>query len=275
MPCRAGHASGPTKHARLRDTAVWAAISMALLAGCGSTRGSTPPTASRRPRLGGCVKMWNRAKLGEGRVMASANAAHGRRVLVFAFSDGVCGVAFPSTVARGRDAAGVYVSDLRGDYPLGKNPLSGPADEPPPAGPLAAMADGHTNARIAIPGGTIIADRGAAMPILRSTFLDTHSDCEEIPAPASPHNPSPASYRVLATTASCSWTRTLVWGWSAAEGVAPGAIAPRALAPIAGWRCEGTDLTQRLQAYNQVTCTTSTSSVTAEREEPNLASQGT
>ena len=137
------------------------------------------------------------------------------------------------------------------------------------------MADRHTNARIAVPGGTMIPEQGTPMPILRSTFLDTHADCESIPTPPSTRNSSPASYRILSTTVSCSWTRTLLWAWSAAEAIAPGAIAPAAQAPIAGWRCVGSDLAQRLVAYNQVTCSTATSTVTAQREEPQLAGQGT
>ena len=126
MACRAGDSPELTKHARLRGRSVWVAISMALLAGCGSARGSTQALVTRRPTRGICVKMWNRASQGDGRLMAAADAAYGRRVLLFAFSDSVCGVAFPSAVAGSSAAPAVYVSGLRGDYPLANNPLSGP-----------------------------------------------------------------------------------------------------------------------------------------------------
>ena len=241
---------------------------LAILASGASARGATSATAtgiaSRSRTLGECVGMWNRAPLGEGRRTAAADAAYGRRVLLFAFSDGVCGVAFPARVPGAMGIGAVFISGLGGDYQWEPNPLSGPDHEPPSGTQLQAIAEGHTNARIAIPAGTVIADRGAVMATLRPAFMDTHADCEEVLTPSSADNASPGIYKLLRRTVSCPWVRTVVWAWSAREGTPSGATAPPAHLLIDGWRCAGSDLTQTLAGYQRVSCSKGKSVVKVE-----------
>ncbi len=217
--------------------------------------------------LAQCAETWNQAPLGNGRSLANAAAGDGPDALMFASSDGVCGVAFPSSVSAATGLVAVFVSEVGGDYLLNESPgLPALKSGLPIVARLEALADQRTNVRVQMPSGKIDATPHATMPIVPLRLFDSAGACGEIPVLLSAATTdAPTAFKLLSTTVRCPVARAILWAWSATQALHAGASEPPKARLIAGWRCHGADLQRSLDwgTYVLVRCSKNDSSLAA------------
>jgi hypothetical protein len=246
----------------------------------GSTKTSSSGTAGvakSTQTLARCIEAWNRARLGNGRSLADAAGGDGPEALMFASTDAVCGVAFPSGVSTAAGLSAVFVSEVGGDYLLDESPgLPVGENGPSIAARLEAVADQGTNVRVQIPSGRIAAKRHATMPIVPLRLLDSSADCREIPVLLyAATTDAPTKFKLLTRTVSCPDVRAIIWAWSAAEALHAGASEPPSAQLIAGWRCAGADFQRSPDwgTYMLVTCGKNNNSFAVRDVPPRTTSQ--
>jgi hypothetical protein len=255
---QATHASGVMGRDRVL-AAFWAVLAIVVFAGC-STSHASPAGVGRSasdawPTLSGCVQKWNRATFDYGRFGAKVAAANTPTALMVAFSNGTCGLAFPSRVPE----SAVFITVLSGDYSLEMNPLGmvGPTYEAGLAfeARLQARADKETNVRVEASTGTVNTLRNARMPTMPLTIHGAN-ECAEV-YPIFHADTANNAYVITNRTVGCPLARTLIWAWNADEAVVAPATTPRTAARILGWRCVGADLGQitRPPSFEHVRCT--------------------
>jgi hypothetical protein len=258
--------------------ALWAVLAIVVFAGC-STSHATPAGVGRsaseaRPTLSGCVQRWNRATFDYGRLGAKAPAAYTKTALMVTFSNGTCGLAFPTRVP---DSA-VFISVLSGDYTLEMNPLGlvGPTYEAGLAfeARLQARADEETNVRVEASTGTVRTLPNAMMPTVPLTIYGAN-ECAEV-YPIGRADTANNAYVITNRTVGCPLVRTLIWAWNADEAVVAPATTPRNVARILGWRCVGADLGHITAppSFEHVRCTSGPEIVEARTLRPRIAGPG-
>jgi len=201
------------------------------------TRGEDP----RQPTLSRCVRRWNTAPLGYGRLWAKVPATYSRQALMVTLPGDACALAFPTHAAKQSDWEGAYVTALSGDYALSESPLG--VTPPGLTKELEARADAETNVRVEVDGAVTAAGQ-AKIPSLAVTFYGG-DECSTV-APARGSLVASQQYQVTKTTVPCPTVRTLLWAWDAGEAVAPHADGPRTTVRILGWTCVGSDPTRRI-----------------------------
>jgi hypothetical protein len=255
-------------------SALWAAPAIVLFASHASPAGVGRSASEARLTLSRCVQRWNRAAFDYGRLEAKAPAAYTKTALMVAFSNGTCGLAFPSRVP---DSA-VFITVLSGDYALEMNPLGlvGPTHEAWLAfeARLQARADKEINVRIEASTGTLHALRNARMPTVPLTIYGAN-ECAEVESIGRADTANNA-YVITKRTVGCPLVRTLIWAWNADEAVVEPATTPRSVARILGWRCVGADLRQitRPPSFEHVSCTSAPEIVEARTPRPRIAGPG-
>jgi hypothetical protein len=258
--------------------ALWAVLAIVVFAGC-STSHASPADVGRsaseaRPTLGGCVQRWNRATFDYGRLAIKAPAAYTKTALMVEFSNGTCGLAFPSRVPYST----VYITVLSGDYALDMNPLGlvGLTYEAVLAfeGGLQARADKETNVRVEASTGTVHTLRNARMATVPLTIYGAN-ECAEV-YPIGRSDTANNAYVITNRTVGCPLVRTLIWAWNADEAVVAPATTPRSVARILGWRCVGADLRQITAppSFEHVRCTSGPEIVEAQTLRPRIAGPG-
>ena len=222
--------------------------------------------------LSRCVSRWNQAPLGRGRLYARVASLSG---LMFAFSDGVCGLAVPKRVAEINDAALVYVQVLSGTYIWGEDPVAITAPLPPreiaaadrDAGKRANVRiDPVTNFVQPLSGGRLahVAFPEATAAVKRQSCPIKRQSCPTISDPPTRFE-TPVEYDVASRTTTCAVTREIVWAYNDREGVA---MKPRSagLRRIARWRCVGRPTStiprNAPQTSGQITCANRSQRVT-------------
>jgi hypothetical protein len=254
---------------RLTERRTRRALAISVIAACASAAlalaAATSLAASKRPAakhtgltLKQCLKRWNQAALGHGRLYA---ATAGPRGLLFAFSDGVCGLAISPATADKSDSALVYVQVLNGTYTWGLDPVG--INATPQSSQIeaaAARATKHPNVRTAakgrhlltgIPGGVL-----AKFAFPEASTVTKHTSCPTIPDPPTYYDQHPTEYTVTSTTVGCAVTREIVWAYSDHEGqlLKPASAGVRELV---GWRCSGSSA--------QITCTKGSNKIEVQR----------
>jgi hypothetical protein len=237
-----------------------------------SETAGSPSTAT----LAGCIEAWNQAQLGDGRASADAVGGNGRSALMFASSDGVCGLAFPTRVSVASSLIGVFVNEVGGDYLVYASPnLTGGSQGTTTR--LEALADKHTNVLVELPSGKVMAKPHATMPRVPVTLRDTHDDCGDLVVRyEASEQDGPTDFKLVSTTVSCPLVRAVTWQWSAGESMQGTASQPPRQQVFAGWRCTGTDLHRfggDWGTYMHVTCANNDNTIKVNAVLPRLLSQ--
>ena len=205
----------------------------------GQSRAAVPSSV---PSLARCVTAWNAAVLGTGRKTIRVVARTTHTALMASSRDGVCVLAF-SPDAGYRNGRGVYFSLLRGAYDPRTTPVNGLGSPHPPLGGEAMMrepAATQTNVEVQAQTGLINATPGGVIQTRAYTLLDSGRFCKTVIDPNLRNPNVPYGYKVIRSTASCGWVRSLIFAYEAREGSLLGR--GRSGAPIrelAGWRCSG------------------------------------
>jgi hypothetical protein len=234
------------------------AFAAALIIGCGASRASDyrprPPSLQAKLSLGECVSRWNKASLGNGRLLARVDAVEGGFALMFTLPDSACGLAFP----RGAAPANAHQPDplvnvLGGNYALRWSPLGIVSSSN--IARFQADANRRTNVIVEKSGGKVLVRPRASIPAIHANVFVNAPGCGRVIVPGVVLS---GRYNVIKATVDCLVVRTLIWAWTEEEN-SPTADAsvPRSTLRIIGWRCVGANLIPGLTPpmYEKVTCT--------------------
>lgn len=235
-----GSALWPLLTRRLAVAIVVAATALGVSGNTGLSQ-SRAAAPSALPSLAQCVTGWNTAVLGGGRKTIRVIARTTHTALMATSADGVCVLAFPPAAGY-TDGMGVYFSLLDGDYDLRTTPVDGYESPHLPLGGEEMMrepAATESNVEVQAQTGLITAIPGDVLQTRNYTLFDYGRSCRVIDL-GLPNPIVPDGYRVIRSTASCGWVRSLISAYEAHEGALLGR--GRNGAPIrklAGWRCSG------------------------------------
>jgi hypothetical protein len=216
-----------------------------MLAGCGASVSGSGDPGGGKHTLSACVHEWNSASIvGAGPSVARDVEARTRPALMFAYSDGFCGLAFPS--------AGVFVSGLGGDYRLEDNPLVGLTDVLSPTEVrLEAEASRNTNVRVNM-SGKVSPSRHETLPTMSYAKLETSAPCAEV------GSPDDLTLYEIESSVNCELVRTLIYAWNNnyhTFELVPGRST--ATYHLIGWTCVGSELVSGRErpTYKTLRCT--------------------